>query len=157
MNELYNHPKIKCMVNTTKGEGFGRPLLEFTQTKKPIITTSWSGHIDFLKNDMSVLLPGTLGDVHPSAQNKWLIQGSKWFDVDIIALNKALKDMYKNYKNWVVKAKQQGNYAKENFSYTKMKDKFEEILDELNIKATPKKAEIKLPKLTLPKLKKVES
>lgn len=158
MNELYNHPKVKCMVNTTKGEGFGRPLLEFTQTKKPIITTGWSGHIDFLKSDMSLLLPGTLGDVHPSAQNKWLIQGSKWFDVDIIALNKALKDMYKNYKNWVVKAKQQGNFAKENFSYTKMKDKFEEILDELDIKAAPKKVDLKLPSLTsnnpnLPKLK----
>ena len=158
MNQLYNHPKVKCMVNTTKGEGFGRPLLEFTQTKKPIITTGWSGHIDFLKPDMSVLLPGVLNDVHPSAQNKWLIQGSKWFDVDIIALNKALKDMYKNYKQWVIKAKQQGNYAKENFSYTKMKDKFEGILDELDIKAAPKKVDLKLPNLTgnnpkLPKLK----
>ena len=39
MNELYNHPKVKCMVSLTKGEGFGRPLLEFTQTKKPIIAT----------------------------------------------------------------------------------------------------------------------
>ena len=158
MNELYNHPKVKCMVNTTKGEGFGRPLLEFTQTKKPIITTGWSGHIDFLKPDMSILLPGVLNDVHPSAQNKWLIQGSKWFDVDIIALNKALKDMYKNYKQWVIKAKQQGNYAKENFSYTKMKEKFEGILDELDIKAAPKKVDLKLPNLTnknpkLPKLK----
>ena len=162
MNQLYNHPKVKCMVNTTKGEGFGRPLLEFTQAKKPIITTGWSGHIDFLKPDMSVLLPGVLNEVHPSAQNKWLIQGSKWFDVDIIALNKALKDMYKNYKQWVIKAKQQGNFAKENFSYTKMKDKFEEILNELDIKAAPKKVDLKLPNLTsnnpklkLPKLQKI--
>jgi len=28
MNELYNHPKVKAMVSFTKGEGFGRPLLE---------------------------------------------------------------------------------------------------------------------------------
>ena len=48
MNELYNHPKIKAMVNLTKGEGFGRPLLEFSLVKKPIITTGWSGHTDFL-------------------------------------------------------------------------------------------------------------
>jgi glycosyltransferase involved in cell wall biosynthesis len=164
MNQLYNHPKVKCMVNTTKGEGFGRPLLEFTQDKKPIITTGWSGHIDFLKPDMSVLLPGVLNNVHPSAQNKWLIQGSKWFDVDIIALNKALKDMYKNYKQWVIKAKQQGNYAKENFSYTKMKEKFSKILKE-NVIEAPKQVNLQLPKLKtlsppklkLPKLKKIES
>ena len=43
MNQLYNHSKIKAMVNFTKGEGFGRPLLEFSLTGKPIITT------DFLK------------------------------------------------------------------------------------------------------------
>ena len=49
MNELYNHSKVKAMVNLTKGEGFGRPLLEFSLTKKPIIATAWSGHIDFLK------------------------------------------------------------------------------------------------------------
>jgi hypothetical protein len=28
MNSLYNHPKVKAHVSFTKGEGFGRPLLE---------------------------------------------------------------------------------------------------------------------------------
>ena len=40
MNEIYNHPKVKAMVCLSKGEGFGRPLLEFTQSKKPIIATN---------------------------------------------------------------------------------------------------------------------
>ena len=149
MNELYNHPKVKCMVNITKGEGFGRPLLEFTQTKKPIIASGWSGHIDFLKPDMSILLPGTLNDVHSSAQNKWLIQGSKWFDVDTMALGKALKDMHKNYKNWTHKSKQQGNFAKENFTLEKMKEKLSKILEE-NVVAAPKKVSLQLPKLNQP-------
>jgi hypothetical protein len=38
MNEIYNHSKVKAMISLTKGEGFGRPLLEFTLTKKPLIT-----------------------------------------------------------------------------------------------------------------------
>ena len=168
MNGLYNHPKVKLMISLTKGEGFGRPLLEFTQTKKPIMTTGWSGHVDFLKPDMSILLPGTLNDVHKSAQNKWLIQGSKWFDVDTMALGKSLKDIYKNYKTWSVKAKQQGNYCKENFSFDKMKEKLSSIL-ETNVTAAPKQVPLQLPKLKklgenkptelpklkLPKLKKI--
>ena len=48
---------------------------------------------------MSILLPGTLNDVHKSAQNKWLIQGSKWFDVDTMVLGKTLKDTHKKYKS----------------------------------------------------------
>ena len=168
MNELYNHPKVKCMISITKGEGFGRPLLEFTQTKKPIIASGWSGHIDFLKPDMSTLLPGTLGDIHPSVRNDWFVEGAKWFDVDTMVLGNVLKDVYKNYKNYTHKAKQQGNFTKENFTYTKMKEKFSTILDE-NVVEAPKqvplqlpklkkideKSEIELPELKLPELKKV--
>ena len=71
MNELYNHPKIKAMVSLTKGEGFGRPLLEFSAINKPIIATNWSGHVDFLKNVSFV--EGKLNKVHPSAVVKNMI------------------------------------------------------------------------------------
>ncbi len=47
MNELYNHPKVKAHINLTHGEGFGRPLLEASQSGKPIIASNWSGHLDF--------------------------------------------------------------------------------------------------------------
>ena len=109
-----------------------------------------------------------MNDVHRSAQNKWLIKGSKWFDVDTMALGKALKDIYKNYKTWSIKAKQQGNYCKENFSFDKMKEKLSSILEN-NIIAAPKQVPLQLPKLKkigdnkkqelpklkLPKLKKI--
>mgnify|MGYP000595245619 CR=1 FL=1 len=52
INELYNHPKVKAMVSLTKGEGFGRPLLEAAVTGKPVITTNWSGHTDFLNKEL---------------------------------------------------------------------------------------------------------
>ena len=69
MNSLYNHDKIKAMVSFTKGEGFGRPLAEFTLTGKPVLCSNWSGVIDFLQPDKSFLIPGSLGPVHQSAVN----------------------------------------------------------------------------------------
>ena len=165
MNELYNHPKVKCMVSLTKGEGFGRPLLEFTQTKKPIIASGWSGHVDFLKPDMSILLPGTLGDIHPSVKNDWFVDGAKWFDVDQMALGNVLKDIHKKYKNYAHRGKQQGNFTKENLTFEKMKEKFSKILEE-NVVVAPKQVSLQLPKLKkieddklptlkLPKLQKI--
>ena len=38
MNKLYNHPKIKCFVSLTHGEGFGRPLLEASMVGLPVIS-----------------------------------------------------------------------------------------------------------------------
>ena len=54
MNELYNHSKVKAMVTHTRGEGFGRPLLEFSMTGKPIIATAMVRSFGFLKS--SILL-----------------------------------------------------------------------------------------------------
>jgi glycosyltransferase involved in cell wall biosynthesis len=158
MNELYNHSKVKAMVSLTKGEGFGRPLLEFSLTKKPIITTGWSGHIDFLKSNMTTLLPGTLTQVHPSAANQWLIKESQWFSVDTGQMGAYLKDVFENYKNYIEKAKMQGSYSKNNFSFEKMKEKVDELFTKY-IPEFPKEVKLQLPKLKkieLPKLKKIE-
>ncbi len=108
INELYNHPKVKAMVSLTKGEGFGRPLLEFTFTKKPLITTGWSGHIDFLDPEHAILLGGQLEDVSPSAlvQNT-IIQGAKWFSPNLMEIPQALTTVFTDYDKYVSKAKRQ--------------------------------------------------
>jgi len=158
MNELYNHSKVKAMVSLTKGEGFGRPLLEFSLTKKPIIATGWSGHVDFLKSNMSVLLPGTLTEVHPSTANNMLLKESQWFSVDTGQAGAYLKDMFDNYKNYTEKAKMQGSYSKNNFSYDKMKEKLDELLTKY-VPEFPKQVQLVLPKLRkieLPKIIKTE-
>jgi glycosyltransferase involved in cell wall biosynthesis len=158
INELYNHSKIKAMINLTKGEGFGRPLLEFSLTKKPIITTDWSGHKDFLNPSFTIMLPGTMTKVHPSAANQWLLKESQWFSVDMSYIGHYLKDMFENYNTYIDGAKRQAYKSKNEFSWEKMKDKLDSILNQY-IPEFPKQIDLKLPqlkKIELPKLKKVE-
>lgn len=159
MNELYNHSKIKVMVNLTKGEGFGRPLLEFSLTKKPIITTNWSGHTDFLHPEFTTLLPGKLTDVHSSAANQWLLKESQWFSTDLGHTGIVIKDIFEDYKKYIDGAKRQAHKSKTEFSWDKMKDKVDELFTKY-IPEFPKQVELKLPqlkKIELPKLKKVET
>jgi len=151
MNHLYNHPKIKAMISLTKGEGFGRPLLEFTQSKKPVIATNFSGHLDFLDKEFASLIPGELKPVHESAvQEGLIIKESKWFAPDIDFIQLLLKDYFSSYKTYEVKGKQLGYRCKTNFSFDQMSENLIEIID----KNAPKKVEIKLPnikKISLPK------
>ena len=147
INELYNHPKVKAMVSLTKGEGFGRPLLEFTLSKKPIITTNWSGHTDFLNPEFSLLLGGSLTNVHPSAQVKDMILAeSQWFSVDHGHVGFILKEMFDNYKKYTDKGKRQGYYSKTNFSFDKMKELLDNLLTQY-VPELPAQVELKLPKL----------
>ena len=154
MNQLYNHSKIKSMVSLTKGEGYGRPLLEFSLIKKPIITSGWSGHIDFLDPNFTSLLPGQLTNVHESAVvPNMILKESQWFSPDHAATGHFLKDIYENYKNYTENAKRQSYKSKSNFSWEAMKIKTDELLTQY-IPNLPKKVELKLPnlkKIELPK------
>ena len=158
MNHLYNHPKVKAMVNLTKGEGFGRPLLEFSLVKKPIIASNWSGHMDFLDPEFVCAVNGELKNVHPSAANQFLLPESQWFSPDHGQVGYYLKDVFENYKKYTVNAKRQSHKSRTSFSFEEMKNKVEEYLDKY-VPEFPKEVQITLPKLKkieLPKLKKVE-
>ena len=144
INELYNHPKIKAGVFLFKGEGFGRILLEFTQSKKPIIASGWSGPIDFLHKDFTTLLPGNLTNIHPSAQVKdILIEGSQWFTVDLGAAGGYMKDYFENYSKYQENGKRLGYYCKENFTFDQMKELQKQVIDKYNLEPYS----IKLPSL----------
>ena len=154
VNELYNHPKVKAFVSFTKGEGFGRPLLEASLTAKPVIASNWSGHLDFLNDDMSVLLQGEVKQIHPSAVvERMLLAESGWFTVNYKKASDVLVDVYKNYKKYTDGAKRQAYRSRTEFSLDKMAEKLILIIDS----KIPKPVEFKLPqlkKIELPKLKK---
>jgi len=156
INELYNHPKVSAFVSFTKGEGYGRPLLESSIAQKPVIASNWSGHIDFLDPQMSTLLLGEVKQIHPSAVvQDMLIPESGWFTVDYVKASKVLEDVYKKYDKFVDGAKRQSYRSRTQFSLDKMSELLLSILDQ----KVPKPVELKLPqlkKIELPKPKKVE-
>lgn len=146
MNNLYNHPNIKSMVSITKGEGFGRPLLEFTMTGKPIIASNWSGHKDFLPMDKSIMVGGKLTDVHSSAINDYILKDSKWFTANYSEVIEVFKIVKKDYESFSEKSLLLMEENKEKFSLLKMKEKFLSIITPFIDK--PKELKLNLPILT---------
>lgn len=150
VNLLYNHKKVKAMLFLTKGEGFGRPLLEFSLCKKPIIVSGWSGHMDFLHLEYNVFIKGELTNVHESAAVKNIIlKESMWFSYDEKDASDKIKLVFQKYSKYEELAKRQAHYAKTNFNYEKMKEELSKIFEEF-----PKPMQIKLPqlkKISLPK------
>ena len=165
MNSLYNHPKVKAMISFTHGEGYGRPLLEFSITGKPVIASNWSGHVDFLKH--STMLPGQLTPIHPSAADQFLLKDSQWFTVDYGYAASVLRDCVNDYKSYLEKSRKQSYVSREVFNLDLMADEFVSIIDNA-LNSIPKQVQLNLPKLnkvgttntevpkiTLPKLNKV--
>lgn len=159
MNSLYNHPKVKAHVSLTKGEGFGRPLLEATISGKPVIVSGWSGHMDFLNPEEAILVGGELKPIHPSSV--WdgvLIKESSWFAPDIQQSANALAAVFMDYEKFRKLASKLGKQNFKQFSYQSIQKRTWELLDKY-VPEFPKQVPLVLPKLKkieLPKLKKVD-
>ena len=165
MNYLYNHPKVKSMVSLTHGEGFGRPLLEATMTGLPVITSAWSGQLDFLDVEDAMLIPGDLKQVPKSmVWEDIIIEESKWFDANEDAMYKALNYTFVKGEETRARAKNLMNKNRQKFTLNKMTEKLDEIVQK-HMKDVPQQVGLNLPKLkkvdketpkvNLPKLKKV--
>tara|TARA_R100000008_G_C3556911_1_gene153752 strand:- start:299 stop:1183 length:885 start_codon:yes stop_codon:yes gene_type:complete len=147
INYLYNHPKMKAMVSLTHGEGFGRPLLEASMTGLPIVASGWSGQMDFLDEEYSMLLNGEMKDV-PKSQH-WehiIIPESKWFDVNKEQAYKSLNFCFKEQQIIKSKGKQLMDINREKFTFNKMVEKLDDIMEKY-LKDAPQQVGLKLPKL----------
>ena len=119
MNALYNHPKVKAMTMFTHGEGFGRPILEFSTTGKPMLVSNWSGHIDFLKKDAVTLMKGRLTEVPKDAKSKKDFTEEKWNGNNILLFGSegyGLNKHTEKYTDFLVKIEINTNVESLNIS-----------------------------------------
>ena len=168
MNNLYNHPKVKCMVSLTHGEGFGRPLLEATMTGLPVLASAWSGQMDFLSETDSILIGGSLGEVPKSAQWKdIIIPESQWFNINEQQAYKAMNHCFENYDDVKTKGLNLMKINRDKFTLDKMIQKLDEIVTpyvdkvpsqvQIQLPNLKKSGDSNVPKIKLPKLKKTTS
>ena len=124
-------------------------------TGLPVIASNWSGHLDFLDKEKSILLGGQLQDV-PESQ-VWediLIKESKWFVIDENQTYKIFNFAFENKYEVKNNAKSLMYKNREKFTFNNMAKVLDEIM-EYHMKDMPEQVSIKLPKLkkSKPKIK----
>ena len=132
INSLYTHPKIKCLLSATHGEGFGLPIFEAAYNGLPIIAPSWSGHVDFLympkkgkdgkiKNKaMFSKVDYNLVPIAPEAVWDNVVQkDSMWCDVKEVSFKIKMKDMITNWDRHNKRSKDLKKHVLENFNQEK--------------------------------------
>jgi hypothetical protein len=159
MSTLYHHPKVKAMISFAKGEGYGRPMAEFTLTGKPIIASGWSGQMDFLPPDNAVLLEGSLTQVDESAADQFIMKEAQWFTVNYSNAANKIYDVYNKYDSYLEKSKGLKENTLKNFTLDNMHDKFTQLMDTY-VKKAPQVVPFNMPKVNsskmqIPKLNKI--
>lgn len=151
MHELYRNPKIKALLTTSHGEGFGLPMFEAAYEGLPIIAPEWSGYLDFLCmpvenkkgkkkiKPMFARIDYTLQNIQKAAIWDGVLQAdSKWCFVDEGSYKKQTREVFKDHGRFKKQAKQLQAWIKENFSEEKQ---FSDISESVNL-VLPKNTEI---------------
>lgn len=138
MNSLFKHPKIKCIVSSTHGEGFGFPLFEAAYNEMPVVATDWSGHLDFLtmkdedgvEKKMFAKVDYELKQI--AQEHAWqgvLEAGSSWAYPLQNSLRNKMRDVYKDYGRFKSWSKKLNIWIREEFTKEKVHTKFAEIIN----------------------------
>jgi glycosyltransferase involved in cell wall biosynthesis len=64
-------------VHPSRGEGWGRPIMEAMSSGLPAIATGWSGNMAFMTADNSLPIESVLAEVPEDTDGPWL-QGQRW-------------------------------------------------------------------------------
>ena len=139
MLALYKHPKIKAIVSSTHGEGFGFPLFEAAYSSLPIIATDWSGHLDFLtvKEEDGAekkLFAKVDYELKPIAQEHvWqgvLEPGTQWAYPQANSLKNRMREVYKDHGRFKSWSKKLNTWVREEFEENKVYSKFSNLVVE---------------------------
>jgi len=139
MSGLYTHPKVKAIVSTTHGEGFGLPLFEAAYHGLPVIATDWSGHLDFLykshkqkngkikKKHMFSRLSFTMQQIEEEAAwENVLMADSQWAFPEEGSIKMSLEEVHKDHGRFVKRAKELQKWIKQEFTEDKINNQYSE-------------------------------
>ena len=143
MSGLYSHPKVKAVVSTTHGEGYGLPLFEAAYYGLPVLATNWSGHLDFLympkkqkngkiKNKhMFGKINYNLKKVQEQAVWKGVVtKDSMWAFPEDGSIKMNLQELYNDHGRFLKRAKDLQEWVCEEFDQKKIYNKICELIED---------------------------
>jgi glycosyltransferase involved in cell wall biosynthesis len=83
---------IDCYVSLHRSEGFGLGMAECMYLGKPVIATAYSGNLDFMDCDNSLLVDYKMIPLRDGDYPYW--QGQRWADADVAHAARWMRQVY---------------------------------------------------------------
>lgn len=127
--KLYRQTNVKALVAATRGEGFGLPILEAAACGLPIIATSWSGHMDFLKLGKFIDVNYTIQEIHKSrVDNHIFMNGAKWAEPSEVDFKKRVSKFYSSPTIPFEWASELKNKIVESYKFSNICSMYDEVI-----------------------------
>ena len=132
LKSLYLDKSLISLISTTRGEGFGLPMLEAAACGLPVIATNWSGHLDFLNLGDWLPVDYELSYIPESrADGRIFMPGSSWAQPLEEDFKNKLKSILKNKRDHTKRAASLATKIREEFNQEKINSYYEDFFKEI--------------------------
>lgn len=120
-----------CFVSPTRGEGFGLPGLQSMALGVPVITTNFSGVLDYANEQTATLLEIDGFERVSCMDGVVQFKNKQWPVINIKELRKKMRFVYENYNFARKKSEYAIQYVQERFGYNQIEKLENELLSVL--------------------------
>ncbi|MFH1727342.1 MAG: glycosyltransferase [Pseudomonadota bacterium] len=117
------HKRGDCFISLARSEGFGMCPFEAANYANPVIMTAWGGQCDYLDSNLSYLVDYKLSQVIDKRAKKIYSRDQKWAVADRNHASYLLKEVYENFNEAKIKAKELQNIIRKSYNETIITEK----------------------------------
>lgn len=126
-----------CFVLPHRAEGVGLPHMAAMAYGKPVIATGFSGNMDFMSSENSILLPYQLRPVTGMRWSPWYEGDMMWAEPDLAALRAAMRRCYANQPHAAELGRKARTHVVAEFSWASCAQRFVAAVAEIVAVARP--------------------
>ena len=128
LNSLYSLSDV--YVTTTRGEGFGLPIVEALNYEVPVVSPSIGGHLDFLDKGSNFFIDSTLEPVIDYDNSLWSSYEGNWVEASVSSTKRKMRECFELSKEELSRrGKQSSLFMKDYLSFERCETIWERVLE----------------------------
>tara|TARA_Y100001973_G_scaffold95227_1_gene148330 strand:- start:2640 stop:3821 length:1182 start_codon:yes stop_codon:yes gene_type:complete len=128
---LYSLDSVIGYISATRGEGYGLPIIDAAASGIPVVTTNWSGHLDFLDKKFLKVDYDLVKISETRVDERIFVKNAKWANPKKESFQDCLRELIANQEKYSKRSQELKRKVRRKFSKKSIIKIYDKIFQEI--------------------------